>query len=150
MMLGTIVLSNYMNKFPSNSTERKEETEKKKIKTVHVIGDRVLPTALLPQHMATCELLFNQFLTNSGFHLNKIFPIFLIFLSLSLSFITSSNPISLSLSLTKKKKKKKKLSLIFSLSNHRSSNSHGDLGFLPKPHLNLQIQSPLLPIADSP
>ena len=92
MMLGTIVLSNYMNKFPSNSTERKEETEKKKIKTVHVIGDRVLPTALLPQHLATCELLFNQFLTNSGFHLNKIFPIFL-----SLSFITSSNPISLSL-----------------------------------------------------
>ena len=94
MMLGTIVLSNYMNKFPSNSTEVTEKKEKGKRKTVHVIGDRVLPTAPLPTALATCELLFNQFLTNSGFHLNKIFPIFL-----SLSFITSSNPISLSLSL---------------------------------------------------
>ena len=110
MMLGTIVLSNYMNKFPSNSTEKK----KKKKKTVHVIGDRVLPTALLPQHMATCELLFNQFLTNSGFHLNKIFPIFLIFLSLSFSFITSSNPISLSL--WQRKKRKRKNFPLFSLS----------------------------------
>ena len=32
MMLGTIVLSNYMNKFPSNSTEGKEKTEKRKEK----------------------------------------------------------------------------------------------------------------------
>ena len=32
MMLGTIVLSNYMNKFPSNSTEGKEKTEKEKEK----------------------------------------------------------------------------------------------------------------------
>ena len=32
MMLGTIVLSNYINKFPSNSTERKEKKEKKKKK----------------------------------------------------------------------------------------------------------------------
>lgn len=92
MMLGTIVLSNYMNKFPSNSTEKK-----KKKKTVHVIGDRVLPTALLPQHMATCELLFNQFLTNSGFHLNKIFPIFLIFLSLTFIYHFVQSHLSLSL-----------------------------------------------------
>ena len=113
MMLGTIVLSNYINKFPSNSTEGKEKKEKKKRKTVHVIGDRVLPTALLPQHLATCELLFNQFLTNSGFHLNKIFPIFLIFLSLT--FIYHFVQSHLSLSLTKKKKKKKNFPL-FSLS----------------------------------
>ena len=112
MMLGTIVLSNYMNKFPSNSTERKEETEKKKIKTVHVIGDRVLPTALLPQHMATCELLFNQFLTNSGFHLNKIFPIFLIFLS---HFHLSLRPIP-SLSPSDKEKKEKEKTFPYFLS----------------------------------
>ena len=146
MMLGTIVLSNYMNKFPSNSTERKEETEKKKIKTVHVIGDRVylrLSSHSTWPRVSYCSTNFSQIQV-----LNKIFPIFLIFLSLT--FIYHFVQSHLSLPLTKKRKKKKKLSLIFSLSNHRSSNSHGDLGFLPKPHLNLQIQSTLLPIADSP
>ena len=97
MMLGTIVLSNYINKFPSNSTEGTEKKKKKERKTVHVIGDRVIPTAPPPTALATCELLFNQFLTNSGFHLNKIFLIFLIFLSLTFIYHFVQSHLSLTL-----------------------------------------------------
>lgn len=112
MMLEPIVLSNYMNKFLPIQQKKKKKNQRKRQKRKKKNSARDPSTwletlfylrLLLLQHTATCELLFNQFLTNSGFHLNKIFPIFLS------HFHLSRRPIpSLSFSLTKKNKKKKK------------------------------------------